>query len=114
MYIHDMGSYAELNKAYIKTFKYQNPPARVCVQCPLRKNVPVLLDVLAYSKKKCRTNKISKEDNEDGDGKNKHIPSRINLHVQGISHWAPANIGPYSQALQVIWKTKLSDSTSNI
>lgn len=23
------------------------------------------------------------------------------MHVQGISHWAPANIGPYSQAIKV-------------
>ena len=23
------------------------------------------------------------------------------LHVQSISHWAPANIGPYSQAFKV-------------
>lgn len=23
------------------------------------------------------------------------------MHVQGISHWAPANIGPYSQAVRV-------------
>ena len=23
------------------------------------------------------------------------------MHVQSISHWAPANIGPYSQAVQV-------------
>lgn len=23
------------------------------------------------------------------------------LHVQGVSYWAPANIGPYSQAIQV-------------
>ena len=23
------------------------------------------------------------------------------MHVQSISHWAPANIGPYSQAVEV-------------
>ena len=26
---------------------------------------------------------------------------RKTLHVQSISHWAPANIGPYSQAVKV-------------
>ena len=26
------------------------------------------------------------------------LASRKNLHVQGFSKWAPANIGPYSQA----------------
>ena len=24
------------------------------------------------------------------------------MHVQSISHWAPANIGPYSQAVKVM------------
>jgi diphthine-ammonia ligase len=23
------------------------------------------------------------------------------MHVQGLSHWAPANIGPYSQAVLI-------------
>lgn len=26
---------------------------------------------------------------------------RHSMHVQGISHWAPANIGPYSQSTRV-------------
>ncbi len=26
---------------------------------------------------------------------------RTALHVQGLSYWAPANIGPYSQAVTV-------------
>ena len=26
---------------------------------------------------------------------------RSSLHVQSVSHWAPANIGPYSQAYSV-------------
>lgn len=28
------------------------------------------------------------------------------LHVQSMSHWAPANIGPYSQAVRVRTETK--------
>ena len=28
-------------------------------------------------------------------------PLREAMHVQSISHWAPANIGPYSQAIKV-------------
>lgn len=28
------------------------------------------------------------------------------LHVQSMSHWAPANIGPYSQALRVSMETR--------
>ena len=26
---------------------------------------------------------------------------RETMHVQSVSHWAPANIGPYSQAVKV-------------
>ncbi len=26
---------------------------------------------------------------------------RSTMHVQSVSHWAPANIGPYSQAVEV-------------
>ena len=26
---------------------------------------------------------------------------RSSMHVQSVSHWAPANIGPYSQAYTV-------------
>ena len=25
----------------------------------------------------------------------------VTMHVQSLSHWAPANIGPYSQAVRV-------------
>jgi diphthine-ammonia ligase len=36
------------------------------------------------------------EANESG-----RIQGRQALHVQGLSYWAPANIGPYSQAVSV-------------
>ena len=29
------------------------------------------------------------------------------MHVQSISHWAPANIGPYSQAVKVMGRRKM-------
>uniref|UniRef100_A0A183BES8 TMEM132 domain-containing protein n=1 Tax=Echinostoma caproni TaxID=27848 RepID=A0A183BES8_9TREM len=28
-------------------------------------------------------------------------PSVLGMHVRSLSHWAPANIGPYSQAISV-------------
>ena len=34
-------------------------------------------------------------------GHTSHTVGRQVLHVQALSHWAPANIGPYSQALMV-------------
>lgn len=106
MYISDMTQFKALNEVYRKTFKYSNPPTRVCVQCPLNRNTPVLLDALAYSKKLCvaQTN-VNVESNGSGDEK-VTCPARITMHVQGISHWAPANIGPYSQAVQVSFYQK--------
>ena len=32
---------------------------------------------------------------------------RSAMHVQSISHWAPANIGPYSQAVKVMERPTL-------
>ena len=54
---------------------------RVCVQADLPHPLFMQLDIMLL-----KTN-IS-------------IPTS-HLHVQSISHWAPANIGPYSQAFKV-------------
>ena len=78
-----MQNYAQYNSDYNEFFENQ-PPVRVCVQAPLPPNVPGLLDALAYSA-------------QSGDGSTKQC-----MHVQGISHWAPANIGHYSQAIWVM------------
>lgn len=89
LYIKDMGEYATLNKSYINIINFPNPPARVCVECPLPKGIGVIMEALAF--------KISNtEDLSDATLLEKHT-----MHVQGISHWAPANIGPYSQAVRV-------------
>jgi hypothetical protein len=34
-------------------------------------------------------------------GESGRVQGRQALHVQGLSYWAPANIGPYSQAVSV-------------
>lgn len=85
LYIKDMSNYSIINEEYATHFGKLNPPVRVCVQCPL--NVHIVLDALAY-----------KEPPQTSDKKvhKKHV-----MHVQSISHWAPANIGPYSQAIRV-------------
>ncbi|CAL8111401.1 unnamed protein product [Orchesella dallaii] len=83
MYVGDMNDYPEYNKEYIKFFA-SRPPVRVCIEAPLPSNTAILLEALAY-----RTL-------PDGDGNIRNC-----MHVQGISHWAPANIGPYSQAVWV-------------
>ncbi|KAI8432104.1 hypothetical protein MSG28_004609 [Choristoneura fumiferana] len=83
IYMRDMGEYAALNEVYVETFSFVNPPTRVCVQCPLPSDVA--------HKASC-----NHSENDCCNGK-----ERVTMHVQGISHWAPANIGPYSQAIKV-------------
>ncbi|XP_076385210.1 uncharacterized protein LOC100877901 isoform X4 [Megachile rotundata] len=85
LYIKDMSNYISINEAYISCLNKPNPPVRVCVECPL--NIHVVLDAIAY-----------KETQDCGD---KKVHKRHTMHVQSISHWAPANIGPYSQAVRV-------------
>ncbi|XP_044020531.1 diphthine--ammonia ligase isoform X2 [Aphidius gifuensis] len=85
LYIKDMSKYSIINQVYQSKFSQTNPPVRVCIECPL--NFPVILEALAY--------KELDQTNEE------KILKRHTMHVQSISHWAPANIGPYSQAVRV-------------
>lgn len=60
---------------------------RVCVQAPLPAGQLMLMDCLLHE---------WTEAPQEGCFHQKEA-----LHVQSLSHWAPANIGPYSQALRV-------------
>ena len=78
--LRSMSLYGELNAVYDKIFA-DDPPARLCVAedtAALGDADDVVLDVLAYR------------------GRTK------TLHVQSISDWAPASIGPYSQAKELL------------
>lgn len=86
LYIRAMSEYLSLNEAYSEIFNFPNPPTRVCVECPLPQNCEVIVEVVAFNAK----NNMSEVSNK-----------RTTIHVQGISHWAPANIGPYSQSTKV-------------
>ncbi|XP_028294704.1 diphthine--ammonia ligase isoform X2 [Gouania willdenowi] len=86
LYIRDMEDFVSLNTVYKKYFN-SNPPARVCVQAPLPAGQLLLMDCLLHSWTKPP---------EEGCYHQKEA-----LHVQSLSHWAPANIGPYSQALRL-------------
>lgn len=86
MYVADMSQYAELNKLYCETLNHVNPPTRACVQVPLPKHCPVILEAISW-----------KSPNASGDNK----IEKMTMHVQSISHWCPANIGPYSQAAKI-------------
>ena len=75
-----MDFFGRANAVYSKFFG-SCPPARACVGVDLPENIGVMLDCIAI-KEKCSSDRQS-------------------LHVQGLSYWAPANIGPYSQAITV-------------
>ncbi|KAI1660244.1 adenine nucleotide alpha hydrolases-like protein [Daldinia decipiens] len=77
-----MADFSTVNKLYGALFREPNPPARVTISCgdsmlPRSADIVVLLTVQRHLKR-----------NE-----------RRGLHVQSRSYWAPANIGPYSQAV---------------
>lgn len=99
MYISDMSSYLSLNETYNEKFHFQNPPPRICVETCLPAKCQIILEILFYRN-----------------------PEKVeSFHVQGMwvvvdrdyritklvfsssifdscrSHWAAANIGPYSQ-----------------
>ena len=57
---------------------------RACIQLNLPDEIAMQVDCLVYSPS------------------NREASSREAMHVQSISNWAPANIGPYSQATKVI------------
>ncbi len=76
-----MADFVSVNDAYGRLFTLPNPPARVTVACgnTLPPGVQVMVSFV-----------ISLD-----------IASREGLHVQSRSYWAPANIGPYSQAVSM-------------
>ncbi|XP_042357278.1 diphthine--ammonia ligase isoform X1 [Plectropomus leopardus] len=86
LYVRSMEDFVPLNAVYKKHFGI-NPPARVCVQAPLAAGQLLQMDCLLHDWTKPL---------EEG-----CFHQREALHVQSLSHWAPANIGPYSQALRV-------------
>jgi diphthine-ammonia ligase len=77
-----MSDFTNVNAEYSKVFAAPNPPARVTIACgdKLPDNVQVGLSVTLDTGPQ---------------------EMRRGLHVQSRSYWAPANIGPYSQAISV-------------
>ena len=80
--LRNMDDFEKVNTIYKTAFTRPLPPARVTVAAgnQMPPSTSILLSCIA-----CR-------DIQDlGDG----------IHVQSISYWAPANIGPYSQAVSI-------------
>ncbi|KAG6361973.1 hypothetical protein INS49_010202 [Diaporthe citri] len=78
-----MSDFQTINKVYGSLFTDPNPPSRVTIACgdilPQDTKIAIYVSV---------PNGASAAD-------------RQGLHVQSRSYWAPANIGPYSQAITV-------------
>jgi len=70
-----MVDYVRINEIYGRNFGL-NPPVRVCVQSPIQNYA--LIEAVAFPS----------------------LPQKRVMHIQSISHWAPANIGPYSQCVE--------------
>ena len=80
--LREMADFGAVNVAYGLLFDEPNPPARATIACELFEGVDVVLSVVV----------------------DLNATSKRSLHVQSRSYWAPANIGPYSQAISVAQK----------
>lgn len=48
LYIRSMTDYGVLNRMYGEVINFQNPPSRVCVECPLAVNCQVIIEAVAF------------------------------------------------------------------
>lgn len=88
----DMSLFPAANEAYMRYFG-ASPPARACVAVPMdESNQRVCVEVVGLDDEPMPTvHALGSQ----------RVGDRSALHVQGLSYWAPANIGPYSQAVTV-------------
>lgn len=79
--LRSMSDFQSINKVYGSLFTDPNPPSRVTIACgdilPQDTNIAIYVTV----------------------ANGPTAADRQGLHVQSRSYWAPANIGPYSQAI---------------
>ncbi|NWH64036.1 DPH6 ligase, partial [Geococcyx californianus] len=86
LYMKSMKDFEVINSVYVTEFDLC-PPARVCVETLLPDGVLFLIDCLAHKYDVAMDDVLHDE--------------KLVMHVQSISHWAPASIGPYSQSIKV-------------
>ena len=72
----DISTFSSINAAYARHLPAESPPSRACLQLP---SSSLLVDAVLVSSASPLT--------------------RSSLHVQSVSQWAPACIGPYSQCV---------------
>ncbi|KAK6440339.1 hypothetical protein LTR95_003442 [Oleoguttula sp. CCFEE 5521] len=94
--LREMADFVGVNAAYGRHFQYANPPSRVTFACAdvLPKDAALSISVTAMEQRQ--------------------YTIRIGLHVQSRSYWAPANIGPYSQAIAVPVNVVASEAGSAV
>ncbi|XP_074959347.1 diphthine--ammonia ligase isoform X6 [Phalacrocorax aristotelis] len=85
LYMKSMKDFNVINSVYVTEFDLC-PPARVCVETLLPDGVLFSIDCLAH-KYEIATEDVLRDE-------------KLVMHVQSISHWAPASIGPYSQSIK--------------
>lgn len=92
--LRSMTDFTSMNNIYVSLFKKPNPPARATVACgsALPDGVNIMVSFVVD---------LGPRDARQG------------LHVQSRSYWAPANIGPYSQAISVPVLAPASDQESS-
>ncbi|CAK8677527.1 unnamed protein product [Clavelina lepadiformis] len=88
LFVSNMSLFSQINEVY-KTFFDVNPPARVCISLDLQPDESSRDDKLPLLQIDC----LSFHDSQG-------LSRKKVMHVQGISHWAAANIGPYSQCVR--------------
>ncbi|WVF69536.1 hypothetical protein IAT40_004314 [Kwoniella sp. CBS 6097] len=95
--LRSMSDFLPTNAIY-KTYFGTSPPSRATVAVPLE-NGRIRVEVVGFD------DAPSSSSSGSGSGSNSEnrglVGGRSALHVQGLSYWAPANIGPYSQAVMV-------------
>ncbi|XP_049681086.1 diphthine--ammonia ligase isoform X3 [Accipiter gentilis] len=97
LYMKSMKDFNVINSVYVTQFDLC-PPARVCVETLLPDGVLFCIDCLTH-KYDIATDDVLRDE-------------KLVMHVQSISHWAPASIGPYSQSIKVEDSEMYHDATT--
>lgn len=84
LYLKQMSDFVAVNEQY-KTLFNHDFPCRVCIAICLPDNVQLMLDVTCQTASSADDSCVFKK----------------TMHVESLSHWAPASIGPYNQSISI-------------
>ena len=100
--LQSMDHFALLNKLCLKLFGAENPPARACVESQ-DLSIAILLSFFRLSSSSSSSSSSLSSSSSSSSSSSLTTPliQLHCLHVQSLSCWAPACIGPYSQAVFV-------------